>query len=82
MVYHDKVLAVSRACGARADCILDSLSNKPELITFRVCIESMPNTPIGARISTGFDTANWIVVLSFDYRRAFDTEEADRRSVR
>ncbi|KAL5473290.1 hypothetical protein EMCRGX_G027757 [Ephydatia muelleri] len=32
------------------------------------------------RISTGFDTANWIVVLSFDYRRAFDTEEADRRS--
>ena len=40
----------------------------------------MGTPPIGANvgISTGFDTANWIVVVSFGYRGAFDTEEADR----
>ena len=55
--------------------------NAPVIVTW---VPPPPPPPIGANvgISTGFDTANWIVVLSFDYRRAFDTEEADRRSVR
>ena len=45
-----------------------------------VIVTWVPPHPIGANvgISTGFDTANWIVALSFGYRRAFDTEEADR----
>ena len=33
-----------------------------------------PPPPIGANVGicTGFDTANWVVVLSFDYTRAFE----------
>ena len=55
--------------------------NAPVIVTW---VPPPPPPPIGANVGicTGFDTANWVVVLSFDYTRAFDTEEADRRSVR